>query len=57
MRDDLFSYIIQGYCYQNDIDSWWDLTETERLNFFKEYIEPYFIKKNDADVFYQDYVL
>ena len=56
MLDDLFCYIIQGYCYQNDIDSWWDLTEAERLNFFKEYIEPYFTVK-DAAYFYQTYVL
>lgn len=56
MRDDLFNYIINGYCYLMQIDSWWDLTESKRLKFFQEYIEPYFILK-DATVFYQDYVL
>ena len=56
MLDELFSCIINGYCYLNQFNSWWDLTEIEHLNFFKEYIEPYFILK-DAAVFYQDYVL
>ena len=56
MLDELFSCIINGYCYLNQINSWWDLTEAKRLKFFKEYIEPYFILK-DAAVFYTDYVL
>ena len=56
MLDELFSCIINGYCYLNQINSWWDLTETERLNFFEGYIETYFILK-DAVFFYQNYVL
>ena len=56
MRDELFDYIINGYCYLMQINSWWDLTEARRLRFFQEYIEPYFILK-DAAVFYQNYVL
>ena len=56
MRDDLFDYIINGYCYLMQIDSWYDLTEVRRLKFFQEYIEPYFTVK-DAAYFYQTYVL
>lgn len=56
MLDDLFVYIINGYCYLMQIDSWWDLTEAKRLRFFQEYIEPYFTVK-DAAIFYQIYIL
>lgn len=51
--EDLFEFIIVGYCAMEQKDWWTDFTEKERLEFWDTYIYPFFDSTN-ANIFLEN---